>query len=70
MKKQLLYFALICVVPTILYLLSLEKVIPMPVDETHANLTEIDQCFECHGEGKEYARSKEHPPKDQCFKCH
>jgi hypothetical protein len=70
MKKQLQYFALICVVPAILYILSLEKVIPMPVDETHANLTEIAQCFECHGEGKEYARKKEHPPKDQCFKCH
>jgi hypothetical protein len=70
MKKHFLYFALICVVPTILYILSLEKVIPMPVDDTHANLTEIGQCFECHGEGKEYARKKEHPPKDQCFECH
>lgn len=70
MKRQLLYLALICVVPAILYFLSLEKVIPMPVDDAHANLTEISQCFECHGEGMEYARKKEHPPKDECFKCH
>ncbi|MDH4233347.1 MAG: hypothetical protein OEW04_15120 [Nitrospirota bacterium] len=70
MKRQLLYFALICVVPAILYVLSLEKVIPTPVDDTHAGLTEEIQCFECHGEGRDNARKKEHPPKDQCFKCH
>ena len=70
MKKQILYFLLICTVPAILYFLSLEKVIPTPVDETHTGLTEIAQCMECHGEGEEYARKKEHPPKDQCDKCH
>lgn len=70
MKRQLLYFLLICTVPAILYFLSLEKVIPTPADETHAGLTEIAECFECHGEGEINARKKEHPPKDQCFECH
>ncbi|GBE41580.1 MAG TPA: hypothetical protein ENH18_01410 [Nitrospirae bacterium] len=70
MKKQILYFALICTVPAILYILSLEKVIPTPVDETHIGITEEVQCFDCHGAGEDYARNKEHPPKDQCFKCH
>lgn len=70
MKRQLLYFALICSVPVIFYFLSLEKVISTPIDETHAGLTEEIQCFECHGEGEDYARKEEHPPKDECFKCH
>ena len=70
MLKHIKYLALICTVPAILYFLSLEKVIPTPVDETHAGLTEVAECFECHGEGMENARKEEHPPKDDCFKCH
>ncbi len=70
MKKNILYLALICVVPAILYILSLEVVIPIPSDESHMNLTEEIQCSPCHGEGKEHARKETHPPKDLCFKCH
>ncbi len=70
MKRQILYFALICVVPAIFYYLSLGTVIPMPEDEKHTGLTEVAQCLECHGEGMENARSQKHPPKDRCDKCH
>ncbi len=70
MIKHISYFALICVVPLILYILSLETVIPIPPDESHIGLTKDIECFECHGEGEEYARKKEHPPKDMCFQCH
>ncbi|UCD35262.1 MAG: hypothetical protein JSU90_00050 [Nitrospiraceae bacterium] len=70
MTKKLFYFLVILIVPLILYLLSLETIIPMPPDDSHAGLTREAECFECHGEGKEYARKKEHPPKDQCLKCH
>ena len=70
MMKHILYLALILIVPATLYILSLEKVIPIPPDDIHAGITEERGCFECHGDGQEYARKKEHPPKDQCFKCH
>lgn len=70
MIKNIAYLLLILVVPLILYLLSLETVIPIPPDEDHINLSQEIECFSCHGEGKEFARSEEHPPKDRCFKCH
>jgi hypothetical protein len=70
MVKKILYSLLIFVVPLILYLLSLETVVPIPADADHINLTEESQCFACHGRGKPNERSKDHPPKDRCFKCH
>jgi hypothetical protein len=70
MIKNIAYLLLILVVPLILYLLSLETVIPIPPDDDHFGLTTEAECFGCHGEGKEFARSEEHPPKDRCFKCH
>ena len=70
MMKSILYLLLILTVPLILYILSLETVSPTPYDEEHINAKTVQDCFECHGDDKEYARSKDHPPKDQCFKCH
>jgi len=70
MLKGILYFLLILVVPAILYILSLETVVPMPSDDSHRGVQEIARCFECHGDGMEFARTEEHPPKDQCFSCH
>jgi len=54
----------------ILYIASLENVIPFPLDASHITITDELQCFDCHGEGKEYSRKEDHPPKDRCFKCH
>jgi len=70
MMKKISYSLLIVMVPLVLYLLSLEPVIPIPPDADHINLTEESQCFTCHGKGKPNERSKDHPPKDRCFKCH
>ena len=70
MIKSILYLLLILTVPLTLYLLSLETVAPTPYDKDHINAQTVQDCFECHGDDKEYARSKDHPPKDQCFKCH
>ena len=70
MIKKIFYFLLILTVPLILYLLSLKTVLPIPSDDAHKGITEEKACFECHGEGKEYARKKSHPPKDQCLQCH
>jgi hypothetical protein len=68
--KHIFYLAIILIVPLTLYILSLETVIPTPSDEYHEGITEEIKCFDCHGDDKEYPRKKEHPPKDQCFKCH
>jgi hypothetical protein len=70
MKKNILFLAMIILVPTILYILSLENVIPLPSDDAHLGIKDEIDCFECHGEGKEHARKKDHPPKDKCFICH
>jgi len=70
MKKHIFYLTLILLVPLTLYLLSLKTVVPIPSDDSHAGITEIKDCFECHGDDKEYPREKTHPPKDQCFNCH
>jgi hypothetical protein len=70
MKKNIIFLVLILLVPMLLYILSLETVIPIPLDENHLKITEEQVCFNCHGEGEEYALKKEHPPKYECFKCH
>lgn len=70
MKKNILYLAIILLVPVLLYILSLETVIPIPLDENHQGITEEIQCLDCHGKGEDYPLKKEHPPKDQCFQCH
>ena len=70
MMKSILYLLLILTVPLTLYILSLETVSPTPYDEEHINAKTVQECLECHGEGMEYPRLEDHPPKDQCFKCH
>jgi hypothetical protein len=70
MRKNIYFVILTISVVTLLYFLSLETVVPIPPDENHMDITDEIICFDCHGEDKEYPRKKEHPPKDQCFKCH
>lgn len=70
MKKNILFAVVVLIVVSVLYFLSLENVVPIPADDTHAGIQDEEQCFDCHGEGREYARKKDHPPKDQCLKCH
>lgn len=70
MKKNIIFAAVIICVVGLLYILSLETVVPIPPDENHLGIEEELKCFDCHGAGKEYERKKEHPPKDMCFECH
>lgn len=69
MKKLILPVAGIAVV-AILYVASLETVIPFPSDNDHVTIKDEAKCLDCHGKGKEFARQDKHPPKDRCFKCH
>ncbi len=70
MVKNIIFLLIMISVVGLLYLLSSKKFIPFPPDETHMSITEESMCFECHSEEGEYPRKKEHPPKEQCFKCH
>lgn len=70
MKKNIIFAAIVAAIVGLLYILSLETVVPIPQDENHIGIDEEIQCFDCHGEGEEFQRKKEHPPKDQCFECH
>lgn len=70
MIKKLIFPLAVIFLVTLLYLLSTENVVPIPADDTHMALKEEAVCFDCHGEGKAYARQTDHPPKDRCFKCH
>jgi hypothetical protein len=70
MIKNIIFAAVVIGIFTLLYVLSTEVVVPIPSDDSHIGIKEEATCFECHGEGQEYARKKDHPPKDRCFKCH
>jgi hypothetical protein len=70
MTKNIIFAVAVLSVFTLLYVLSTETVVPIPSDDNHADITEEAVCFDCHGEDKEFARGKDHPPKDRCFKCH
>lgn len=70
MTKNIIFAAVVIALVAFLYFLSSKPVVPIPADDSHISIQEETACFECHGEGKEYARKKDHPPKDQCFKCH
>ena len=50
--------------------LSTKEFLPVPSDENHINIIHKEECRDCHTEKGEHPLSKEHPPKDQCLKCH
>ena len=70
MTKNIIFAVAVISIVTLLYILSTETVVPIPQDDNHVNITEEAACFDCHGENQEFARKKDHPPKDRCFKCH
>ena len=70
MKKNIIFIAIIILIATILYMLSAKKIVTIPADERHVTIGEEKMCLDCHGQGKENQLKKNHPPKDQCFKCH
>ena len=70
MTKNVIFAVAVISIVTLLYFLSTEIVVPIPSDDNHADIKQEAVCFDCHGEDKEYARKKDHPPKDRCFKCH
>lgn len=70
MKHTLSFIAFAIVVIGILFLVSGDRSPRIPEDVKHAGLMEDSLCTPCHGPEKEFARKAEHPPKDECLKCH
>ncbi|MGW8272729.1 MAG: hypothetical protein ACWGN7_04995 [Thermodesulfovibrionales bacterium] len=70
MRNNLLFVVFIILVILVLVMISGEKSPRIPLDEAHASAQSEQDCLGCHGAGMSNERSKEHPPKDQCFLCH
>ncbi len=70
MLKNIIFVLIIVSVVALLNFFSSKRFIPFPPDETHMSITEEYMCFECHSEDGEYPQKEDHPPKEQCFKCH
>ncbi|MGO9377782.1 MAG: hypothetical protein ACLP29_04415 [Dissulfurispiraceae bacterium] len=70
MKNTLFFLIFVLVIVGILYSLSGKKYPQMPSDPVHRGATEESMCNECHGPQGKFPRKPEHPPKDECFKCH
>lgn len=70
--KDIAFIVGILAVVGVLYYLSAtgKKIPPIPQDEAHVSVLTEAGCLDCHGEGGPIPRKPEHPPKDECFKCH
>lgn len=42
----------------------------LPRDDVHVNEGVPDRCLTCHGPEAMLPRSKNHPPGNDCFRCH
>ena len=42
----------------------------LPKDDVHMSPGSADQCLTCHGPDGVLPRSKNHPPGNDCFRCH
>lgn len=70
MKNNILFIFFISVIVLFLVVLSGKRSPQIPLNEVHTVSLAEQDCLSCHGEGMSHPRSKEHPPKDQCFLCH
>ncbi|MBI4697612.1 MAG: hypothetical protein HY758_01510 [Nitrospirae bacterium] len=70
MRKNIGLILVFIFIVLFLYTLSAKKVVPIPDDAVHFDMTDEKLCLDCHGEGKENPLKKSHPPKYQCLKCH
>lgn len=70
MLKNIVFAIVVLGVVALLYSLSTKEFLPIPSDENHINIIHKEECRDCHTEKGEHPLSKEHPPKDQCLKCH
>jgi len=70
MRKNIVFAGVIIFILALLYFLSTEEFVQIPLDKEHINITNEKVCLDCHGEGRKNQLSKEHPPKYQCLKCH
>ena len=70
MKNTLFFIVFVLATVGILYFISGKKYPQMPADTIHGGATVESMCNECHGPQGKFPKKPEHPPKDECFKCH
>ena len=69
-KSLIFYGGTFLVVLTLALLAKGRPARYVPVDDDHPRPLAVERCLDCHGAGKDAARSAKHPPKDQCMLCH
>ena len=63
-------FVFVLAVLGLLYAVSGNRAPRIPDDELHAIFDDVQLCRECHNPEGVAPLIEEHPPKDQCLKCH
>ena len=70
LMQTVVFVVFVLVVIALLSLISGRRSPRIPDNEAHVDLVNVEYCLTCHGEGGEFARGEEHPPKDECLVCH
>jgi len=70
MKNTLFFIIFVLAIVSILYFISGKKYPQMPSDPIHSGATVDSMCNGCHGPKGKFPKKPQHPPKDECLKCH
>ncbi|MGO9614492.1 MAG: cytochrome c3 family protein [Dissulfurispiraceae bacterium] len=70
MKNTLFFIIFVLAIISILYFISGKKYPQIPSDAIHSGIKVESMCNECHGPQGKFPKKPQHPPKDECFKCH
>lgn len=70
MKQTIAFLVFVALVVGLLFALSGERANRIPEDRNHAVWDRNDLCLDCHGPEGLLPRGPDHPPKDDCIKCH
>jgi len=69
-KNTAVFVAFVLVVLGFLYAISGTRSPRIPEDANHAVFNNEALCLRCHRLTGEAPRKPDHPPKDECLKCH
>jgi hypothetical protein len=70
MKSALLFVVFVALILGFFFAISGTRAPYIPPDEAHQSVLSEAVCRACHAPGQEAALKKDHPPKEQCLKCH
>jgi len=70
LKNTLIFVVFVLVVLGFLYAISGTRAPRIPEDANHSEFSNETLCLGCHGLTGVAPRKPDHPPKDECLKCH